>query len=554
MPDQNTQLAPPLPPLEYRRLVCPDDTLFDLPQDGLVFPNIPAHQYERVFDFGCGCGRVARKLMCHTRPPRQYVGIDIHRGMIEWCKDNLTSLNPAFEFFHHDVWNLGLAPENTRQPAAPFPVDDGQFSLVIAHSVFTHLYSGQTEFYLAEVLRILAPEGIARTTWFFFDKLTFPMMLDFQVCLFINEIDPSNAVVYDWRWFLEAIRRAGLYVISVTPPTKRGFQWEVLLGKRQVDSVDCFPVDPDALRQMCGSEVRPENPSALQCAVAPRPEQSQNVLRTHRLKFTGAASFVEFQARCSGIRWYHSYYFDNGYEVRGDYNIGADVHEYGFPESMSGLRVLDCRTGAGWFAHYFEQLGAEVVTVDSRGYEAFDVYGGDPSFEPPADSAPDRFDTNGEPVFDSAVSKGFWVMKNLLGSGVQFKNARLYDLGPELFGGELFDLVFLGAILCHVRDPIRALMAARRICRGTVIASTPVITGEPESEVLPRQYLPFTAIDRISWWVPNEACFRHWFLAAGFTDVDISRQVRLLCDVKRFEGSRALNGDQILRVGHARAG
>jgi protein-L-isoaspartate O-methyltransferase len=39
------------------------------------------------------------------------------------------------------------------------------------------------------------------------------------------------------------------------------------------------------------------------------------------------------------------------------------------------MRVLDIGTGAGWFAFYFEQLGAEVVTVDARGYCDFDVYG-----------------------------------------------------------------------------------------------------------------------------------------------------------------------------------
>ena len=97
-------------------------------------------------------------------------------------------------------------------------------------------------------------------------------------------------------------------------------------------------------------------------------------------------------------------------------------------------------------------------------------------------------------------------------------------------------------------------MAAHRMCGGEIIATTPVVVGEPESEVLPRQYLPYTAINNISWWLPNEACFRHWFLAAGYRDVEIQRSVTLKCDVEHPdpETGRIVNGDQILRVGRAR--
>jgi len=275
----------------------------------------------------------------------------------------------------------------------------------------------------------------------------------------------------------------------------------------------------------------------------------------HRLKFTGSLTKDEFEKRCAAQRWwYHSYYFDNGYEVRGDYNIGADIADYGFPQKMDGMRVLDIGTGAGWFAFYFEQLGAEVTTVDARGYCDFDVYGR--YYYPQPDSegkVPDRYLDDGTPIYYSPVSGAFWIMKEILGSKVRAVNARVYDLRQEMFGRQPFDLVFMGAILCHLRDPIGALMAARRLCRGRIIATTPVVIGEPESEVGPRQYLPYTEIDNITWWLPNEACFRHWFLAAGFRDVDVSRSITLRCDVehKDPDTGRITNESQTLRVGTA---
>jgi SAM-dependent methyltransferase len=547
-----------MPPAEYRRLVCYDDESFHIARAALAFPQVPPGLYDSVFEFGCGCGRIARQLLCQIPKPRRYVGVDFHRGMINWCRENLTACDPNFQFFHHDVWNLGLGPDNTRQLTAPFPVGSGEFTLLIAHSVFTHLHKEQAEFYLSEVARVLADRGIARTTWFFFDKRTFPMMLDFQVCLYINEIDPSNAVIYDLRWFLEAVRRCGLSVKEAIPPATRGQQWEVFLVKRNTLSADNFPTHADVLSYMCGTGVTaPEDASEQPTANGAADSEAisapcEETLDTFRLRFTGDITPAEFQRRCAEVdRWYHSFYFDNGYEVRGDYDIGADIAAYGFPDSMKGMQVLDVGTGAGWFAFHFEQLGAEVVTLDARGYTDFDVYGG---FEyPPIEQErlPDRLNDDGTPVYYSAVSKGFWVMRDMLRSRVRFRNGRAYEIAPEFFGGVKFDLVFLGAILCHLRDPVGALMAARRVCKGMVIASTPVVIGERESDVLPRQYLPYTALDKITWWLPNEACFRHWFLAAGFAGVDISSKVRLRCDVPRFESGRQVNGDQTLRVAKA---
>src|ERR1022692_81127 len=99
---------PPLPPVELRRLVCHDDSPFELKRDALVFPLVEPNLYQTVFDFGCGCGRIARQLLVQNPRPLHYIGIDIHRGMIDWCRANLSTIAPDFEFYHHDVWNLGL--------------------------------------------------------------------------------------------------------------------------------------------------------------------------------------------------------------------------------------------------------------------------------------------------------------------------------------------------------------------------------------------------------------------------------------------------------------
>ena len=43
----------------------------------------------------------------------------------------------------------------------------------------------------------MRPDGWLHASWFLFDKRLFPMMQPFQNALFINETDPSNAVIFD---------------------------------------------------------------------------------------------------------------------------------------------------------------------------------------------------------------------------------------------------------------------------------------------------------------------------------------------------------------------
>jgi SAM-dependent methyltransferase len=256
---------------------------------------------------------------------------------------------------------------------------------------------------------------------------------------------------------------------------------------------------------------------------------------TYRLRFPNISTcgHAEFKRKCGEHDfWYHSFYFDNGFEQRGDYDIGRDVADYCFPADMTGMEVLDVGTGSGWFATYFEQCGAKVTTVDVRGYCDFDVFGRstypDVSTEKPG---PDRVLPNGRVIYYSPVSRGFWIMKDILGLKAEYVNARIYNICPELFHGREFDLVFIGSLLMHLRDPIGALMAVRSVCRSRLIANS---LRDPARD---RESTPYMLLlpsdetrDKITWWVPNKACLVQWFRAAGFSSVDADRTVNLTVD------------------------
>jgi SAM-dependent methyltransferase len=218
----------PVPPLRYRLLVGPlDEQLYDNPSGDLFDSRVAADRYEAVFDFGSGCGRVARQLAMQRTPPRRYLGIDINRRMVEWCQRNMVPPFGRWEFVHHDVHNPLLGQFNSPKRRDRWPCGDGEFTLLFAHSVFTHLLADQAEYYLTEIARVLRDGGMAVTTWFLFDKQQFPMMQDFQNTMFINLEDPTNAVMFDRAYVTRVAASLGLSVREEFP----GFQQTLLFEK-----------------------------------------------------------------------------------------------------------------------------------------------------------------------------------------------------------------------------------------------------------------------------------------------------------------------------------
>jgi SAM-dependent methyltransferase len=254
----------PLPPLEMRQLVGPvDPALFDNPSGGLVYPYLPATAYGRVLDFGCGCGRIARQLIQQRPRPRRYLGIDLHRGMVEWCRNNLAPAADGFEFIHHDVFQPSFNPGAEKPATLPFPAEDRSFTLVEATSVFTHLTQSAAVHYLSEVARVLEPSGLLHATWFLFEKDEYPMLTEVQNALYTNEYDLSSAVIFDRDWVRSTAAEAGLTIVEVQPPEIRNFHWRVIMQPSR-DGLEeaAFPPD-DAPSGAAPPPAVPPDPSRI---------------------------------------------------------------------------------------------------------------------------------------------------------------------------------------------------------------------------------------------------------------------------------------------------
>lgn len=95
-----------------------------------------------VLDFGCGSGRVLRRLLPHVAEGAALTGCDIHEPSMRWLREQYL---PAVRLYVNDA-EPGL-PEN-----------DDTFDLVCAISVFTHLTGWAP--WLLELRRVLKPGGL----------------------------------------------------------------------------------------------------------------------------------------------------------------------------------------------------------------------------------------------------------------------------------------------------------------------------------------------------------------------------------------------------------
>jgi SAM-dependent methyltransferase len=228
-----------------RALVGPTEiAAFENPSGNFAFPYLDGSAYRSVFDFGCGCGRVARQMMQQREEPRHYLGVDLHAGMINWCQTNLTPNRPNYRFLHHDVFDESFNPAGDKARVLPLPARDREYTLFNAISVFTHLTEDQVPHYLSEAARILADDGVIHASFFLLEKCEFPFMQAHANALYVSWQFPTAAVIFDRSWLLERARAAGLTVAAVHPPPIRGYQWIIEMRHSQ-EGLDEVELPPD---------------------------------------------------------------------------------------------------------------------------------------------------------------------------------------------------------------------------------------------------------------------------------------------------------------------
>lgn len=126
----------------YEDALAEAASFYAFAQEGMERKAYKASAGAGYLDFGCGWGRIGRFFLRDFQAD-QMAGVDIDPDMVAFCRG--ASLPGRFE---------------TITNGAPLPFADGQFRLITAYSVFTHLPPHLFKAWLSELLRVLAPGGL----------------------------------------------------------------------------------------------------------------------------------------------------------------------------------------------------------------------------------------------------------------------------------------------------------------------------------------------------------------------------------------------------------
>src|SRR3954454_12343409 len=148
--------------------------------------------------------------------------------------------------------------------------------------------------------------------------------------------------------------------------------------------------------------------------------------------------------------WYHTIELAPGVATPGVVDL-RDLAPRVLPASLAGLRALDVGTFDGFWAFELEKRGAEVVATDVPRLDAAEW--------PPANRA--RLEAAAREL-NVELGRGFRIASEALGSSVRRVEVSVYHLDTDAIGGP-FDYAFIGALLLHLRDPVRALERVRDV-------------------------------------------------------------------------------------------
>jgi len=210
-------------------------------------------------------------------------------------------------------------------------------------------------------------------------------------------------------------------------------------------------------------------------------------------------------AQIAARTWYHTIELAPGVVTPGWFDTRAVLPKLPFPASLAGKRCLDVGTFDGFWAFSMEARGATDVT-------AIDILDPD-RWDWPVNATAEQHAAMGT---RKGKGEGFLVAHEALGSAVQRLELSAYDLDPEVHG--MFDFVYVGSLLLHLRDPVRALESVRRVCQGQLLLCDAI--DRRLTVMHPRAAIAhLDGVGRPWWWKPNAQGLRAMVRAGGFAEV-----------------------------------
>jgi SAM-dependent methyltransferase len=197
--------------------------------------------------------------------------------------------------------------------------------------------------------------------------------------------------------------------------------------------------------------------------------------------------------------------------VKGQWDLRGRINDYVAGVPLAERRVLDVGTASGFLSFEMERQGADVVSFDADCADRIALL---PFYKSLYSTNRQEWARQTNDFLDR-LKNSYWLAHRLLNSKNKVTYGDVYDL-PEELG--MFDVVVVGQILVHLRDPISALASIARRCRDTLV----IVEGMIDSDETTARF--FARADRGPewiWWQYSTSLYRELMQILGFEVVKI---------------------------------
>lgn len=205
---------------------------------------------------------------------------------------------------------------------------------------------------------------------------------------------------------------------------------------------------------------------------------------------------------------YHFIDLPGGETFPGQWDLRGRMPEYIGGVDVAGKRVLDIGCASGFLSFEMERLGAaEVVSFDADDHRriSFIPIPGTSYVASPWQWARDT------DHFLERLKAGYWYCHQKLNSKATALYGDIYDIAVE---DRSFDVVVVGQVLVHLRDPITALSEAARASRDLLVITEGVYDSPDPAGVLHAR--ASAGGPQYIWWLLSVPAYRNILEMFGF--------------------------------------
>jgi len=218
-------------------------------------------------------------------------------------------------------------------------------------------------------------------------------------------------------------------------------------------------------------------------------------------------------------KWYHTIQLTSDIKTNGTYDHSLYLKKYGFPVSLSGLKVLDVGAADGFFSFEFEKRGADdILAIDTNCSDGSMAISPSPSFAKNYTKKYDdvyHFNEKFKSIYNELGLSNpnmFLIAKTILESKVRYEQRNIYDMDGK------FDFVFCGDLIEHLKNPLEAVENLYRLTKKQCIVS---LSSVPEGSDSNETLMYRGNVAGGSFFHFHTGTFREVLLASGFKTVNI---------------------------------